>query len=175
MLGSSVDLSGQRKVYLLDDCIEVDEFTTSEVLRRRIYFDDVIALTYHRFYGWSFLLLMGIFWVLPVIGGLASLSIHEPGLAIFFFACAIPFIIPFALRLIFKIDAISVYGKRTRTEMFFSIRKARAKEVFDRLAAVIRRAQDELAAKYAAEAPPPALPAEAPPLPPPPTASNEGQ
>ena len=75
-----------------------------------------------------------------------------------------PFVAAFVLRLALKIDVITVFGKRTMACMKFSLRKARAREIYRDLTRKIRACQEKAAAAMPKPAPPPAPEV---PLPPP--------
>jgi hypothetical protein len=160
----------QFRVYQRDDALEVDELTYSEGERARVYFDDVLLLTYHRRYGTAFLVFTAIFGLLFVSIALAFLFSSDADArnvgGTLFLVLAAPFVTSFILRLIFRVDVITVYGRRTFARMNFHWRKARARQVYAELSEKIAASQAELARAQADAAPKPA-PAPEPPPPPP--------
>ncbi|HLY76070.1 MAG TPA: hypothetical protein VKU80_18270 [Planctomycetota bacterium] len=167
-LGRDQNLAGIIRVYLLADSLEIDELTFAEIERTRVYFDDVLAVTYHRAVSMGFSILMGlgggIFGAIGVV-----LVVHKEWAgAVSTLVAASPFLLTFVAHLILKTDFITVFGRRTLARMRFRVRKGRAREVYKEITDKVRIAQ---AAAAAAQPPPP--PPEAPELPPgPPLAAN---
>ena len=159
LLGKVGGLGERQRVYAIADGIEIDELDGNEVRRRRVFFDDVLFVTYHRIYGWGFLLVLGAAAGLFSLAGLGFLSAGE-GTAAFIFLVFVagPFWLAFLLRLVFRVDIVTVFGRRTRAEMRFSFRKGRARRVFDSVCRSARRRQEETAAE--AEAAPSDVPRE---------------
>jgi hypothetical protein len=161
-------LAGFRRVFEIEDALEVDENSFVEIERTRVYFDDVIGLMYHREFGVVFLIAMGFVSLLVLVGlgSLATLDREVLPVVIITGIFGLPFLTGFILRLIFRVDVITVYGRRTMARIKFSFRKGRAREIYRDLALKIRERQEKAAA---AQAPPPA-PQE---LPMPPSPSDE--
>jgi hypothetical protein len=159
----------RRKVFLLVDALETDEYQSIRIERTRVYFDDVLALTYHRERGILFPLFCAfntIAWGVPAVAILLEGRSGATGPGVFVFLIAGFFFLAFLLRMILQMDVITVMGRRTNTVMKFWFRKGRAQEVYTRLIDQIRARQE----KVAASLPPPAAPPE-PPGPPPPAAA----
>jgi hypothetical protein len=155
----------QITVYMLPDALEVDETTFIEIERTRVYFDDVLAITYHRGYSVLLLALAGGFGALFALFGIMMLTGNEKAGSIGFFIFAMPFLLTCAAHLFIKYTYITVFGRRTMARMKFTIRKGRARQVYKDLIAKIRAHQAALAAAQP-KPPPPAEP-ELPPGPPP--------
>lgn len=164
-LGRDFSFSSFRRVYEIPDGLEVDEDTFTEIERTRVYFDDVLAITYHRYVGRVFMIVAGLlaafFAALAVLIGIEA----PAGGLVFFAVFGSPFLIAMAVRGTLGVDVITVYGRRTLARVRFGFRKARAREVFEGLAARIRARQEEVSNSLAPPAPPPP-PDEAFPLPP---------
>lgn len=159
-LGRDQHPGGYRNVFEIEGGLEVDEINFVEIERTRVYFDDVLGITYHKQTGIAFLIGMGLLALL--FGGLALVLAldHETEGAIAMGVVTAPFAIFFLLRVILKVDIITVFGRRTMACMRFQFRKGRAREIYGELTRKIRSVQEK-----AAPAAPPAPPA---PLPPPP-------
>jgi hypothetical protein len=86
---------------------------------------------------------------------------HEAGAAITFALLALPFLIALIVRLVLKLDFVTVFGRRSKAVMRFAIKKRRAREVYGHICARAREVQRSME-------PPPAapVPVEEPPLPP---------
>jgi hypothetical protein len=164
-LGRDQGFGGYRHVFELEDALEVDENNFVEIERTRVYFDDVLGITYHRQNSTAFLIAMGL--LALFFGGIAAIALaaeggREPAVPIVFGILASPFAAAFLARLLLKVDVITVFGRRTMACMKFGFRKARAREIYRDLTLKIRDRQEKAAA---GQAPPPAPPEL--PLPPP--------
>ena len=176
-LGRDQNLAGIIRVFILPDALEIDEISFVEIERTRVYFDDVLALTYHRSRSVAFLVLMGLAGALFALPGmLAAGNGGERAMVVAMMVLASPFLIAFLLHLVLGTDYVTLYGRRTMARMRFRIRKGRAREVYQQLTVRIRAAQaTAAAAAAAAQAAPPAAP-DAPPGPPaPPVAAGPDQ
>ena len=162
----------RQRVYRIDDGLEMDDIDHFEVTRKRVFFDDVVAITLHKERGWLVLSILGFLTLL--FGGIAVLVWSEPaaaGTLMFIAAC---FAVPLLLRWFLQVDVITVVGRRTRVRMKFAYRKGHAAELFLTLSLDIRKAQRLAAERNARETraatdaslpQPPQEPAPAPQLP----------
>jgi hypothetical protein len=162
-LGRDQNLGAAIRVYLLPDAIEIDELTFVEIERTRVYFDDILAITYHRAVSIIFLVLTGILGGLPTLGALIMLTKSQEAAAVGFLFMGVPMLLMFFGHLILRTDVITVFGRRTMARMRFGIRKGRARKVYTELVEKVRIAQDAI---RAAQPPPPAPAAPEIPLPP---------
>jgi hypothetical protein len=81
--------------------------------------------------------------------------------AISFGILALPFLIACVVRLVLKLDFVSVFGRRSKAVMRFSLRKRRAREVCGRIcsrALEVQRAMVERQSPPIADEPPPSPP-----------------
>jgi hypothetical protein len=166
-LGGEKSLGGTRRVYEIEDGLEVDENSFVEIERTRVYFDDVVGITYHQQMGGPFLVAMALFVFL--FAGLALIAgLNEPGMgiAIMFLCFAVPFVVVFILRLALKVDVITIFGQRTMARMNFDFRKQRARDIYRDLTQKIRACQEKAAAAVPKPPPPPAPDVPLPPSPP---------
>jgi len=170
-LGRDQNLGVYRRVYEIEGGLEIDENSIVEIERTRVYFDDVLGITYHRQANIVFLIGMGFLGLM--FGGIALLILASEGekvaAAIFAFVAA-PFLVLFFVGLILKLDVITVFGKRTMAVIRFGFRKARAREIYRDLTQKIRACQEKTAA---AQPKPPPAPATEPPLPSAPSSAPE--
>lgn len=167
-ISRATTISSREFVYQTADGIEVDTTEQFELVRRRVFYDDIRMVTFHRRRGIGFLLTTGIFAAFFIIIGGIVASIGGGGSfegAATFFIMATPFLIAFFLRLIFGIDVVTVFGRRSKAEIRFSFRKRRARELYGEICAAARAAQRVRPATFPGSAAPP-LPADVP-LPPP--------
>lgn len=142
------------RVYLLPDALETDETTFVEIERTRVYFDDVLAITYHRAVNVWILVRFGLPAVLFTIVGLVNLA-QEPKTALGFIALALPFLTLSLGHWLLKYDYITVYGRRTMARMRFRFQKGKARRIHQDLIAKVRAHQAALAAAQPKPAPPP--------------------
>ena len=163
-LGRDQNMAGIIRVYLLPDSLEIDETTFAEIERTRVFFDDVLAVTYHRAVSLGFAIVMGLAGGIFGAIGLVLVLQKEWAGAISVLVMASPFLLTFCAHLILKTDFITVFGRRTLARMRFRVRKARAREVYQELTDKIRIAQ--AAAAAAQPSPPPPKAPELPPGPP---------
>ena len=62
-------------------------------------------------------------------------------MAIFFGAFGLPALIAFLTRLLLGVDVVTVFGRRSKTNLRFALRKQRAREVYGTICAAVRNAQ----------------------------------
>lgn len=168
LIGKWTSTISRIRVYELPDSLEIESNEQFEVSKRRVFLDDVELVTYHRRRGVAYLVLTGLiatfgnFFILLgiFIGGDAVAPLAIMGGII-----GVPSTLAFLARLIWGLDIITVFGRRSKLALRFRLRKQKAREVYGHICAIVRDAQRRKAAEYAAEAPPVAT-EEAPPLPP---------
>lgn len=142
-LGKSTSLVTRDTVYLVDDGFEVEAREHYEVIERRVLFDDVQLVTYHRHLGAVYLVVHGGIAIvfLGFALALGTLSSDAWVGALFVAAFGVPSLIAFILRLLFRMDVITIYGRRSKASIRFSLRKAKARETYGRICAAVRQAQ----------------------------------
>jgi hypothetical protein len=162
LIGTKSGTSSRVKVFLTPEAVEVEDVEGYDVTCRRVFFDEVLLVTYHRTYGWAFIVTMALlasfFGLIVLLTALNSLYV---ALVLFSFM-VLPFLVLIGLRLAYQLDVITVYGKRSRAQVQFWLRKRRAREVHQRICRLVREGQARLQREIAASAP------AAAPAPPPP-------
>ena len=164
-LSRSSSIVGREAVFQLPDGLEVESMAFYDVTRRRVFFDDVLLVTYHREAGPIYLVstaVIGLIFVAIAVAILAADTNFWPA-ALVFLIFGLPVLALFIIRLIFGLDVITVFGRRSKARLTFGMRKARAREVYGQICAAVRRTQ---ATPPAPESPAPPLPPDVP-LPPP--------
>lgn len=131
------------RIFLVDDGLEIDEVTPVEITRRRVYFDEVLALTYHQRIGKAFLAVTLIFMSLMLVPGLAAVltSSNAAGGLWVSLALASPFVLAILFRVIVHQDVITVFGRRGRAELRFSLRKGMARRTWAELSEAVAATQ----------------------------------
>lgn len=144
-LGKVSGFAGRQYVYRVPGGLEVDDTDYAEIQRRRVFFDDVLLVTRHRFQSWLFVIVaaLGFFLFLFLALMVKSLTGSEVA-ALVFVGMSLLFAVPVGLRLVYRIDAVTVYGNRTKAQMHFWLMKGRARRVFDEICAAVREAQDQV-------------------------------
>lgn len=150
LIGRASGAVSRQRIYRIPDGLEVDDIDHYEVTRRRVFFDEVTAITYHKQIGWIVALVFGLpalfLLTLAIIFAVAG----EATPALVSGALAALFAIPSVIKLIVPAHVVTVFGKRTKAAMRFSYRHARAREIFDELVAEVRQRHDRLAAERSA-------------------------
>jgi hypothetical protein len=172
-IGKWASAVAREAVYQTPEGIEVETNEHYEVTTRRVFFEDVQLVTYHREYGKLYLTLTGIFalgFTILVIF-LANLPNQAWVIAIMMGIFGAPFVIAFLLRLIFGVDVVTVFGRRSKAAIRFKYRKKRARVIYGQICSAVsaaqRRREEEFAAADAAVAEqPPVTGEEQPPMPP---------
>jgi hypothetical protein len=161
LLGTTSGLSSFSRVYRTPDAVEVDEIEGTDLTRRRVLLEEVLLVTHHREYGTAFVVTM--LAVLTASGAMSAFiaAVELSAGLVVFAVSGLPALLALAFRLVFGLDVVTVFGRRTRTRLHFSARKARAREVFRLLCRQARERQERLARERArAKAPPPPSAAE---------------
>ena len=141
LLSRSTNLATRQRVYRIGDGLEIDEIDHFEVRRSRVFFDDIVLMTYHRFRGVWFMSTMGSFLAVSTLVAVL-VGVQEPLAGwIMFGIMGAPFLLAILLRITFGMDEINVYGRRSQATMRFMFRKARARRLFDDLATATRLRQ----------------------------------
>lgn len=169
LLGTLSGATSVNRVYRTADAIEVDEIEGTDVTRRRVLLEEVLLVTHHREYGTAFVVTTAA--IATVFGGLgALLAAMDPTAGLVMFGLAgLPALLALAWRLALRLDVVTVYGRRTKASLRFSLRKARGREVYLLVCRLARDRQERLA-RQRARARPPVPPPPVPGLPGP----NEG-
>jgi hypothetical protein len=162
-IGRNFGAMTRELIFETADAIEVESREGYEVTRKRVLYEEVLLVTFHRSLGVPYVIALAALTLL--FGGLALiflLGAHEPGFAIVFGIATLPFLIALVIRLALKLDFVTVFGRRSKAVMRFAVRKRRAREVYGRICSRTMEVQRAMAE------PEPATPvsAEEPPMPP---------
>jgi hypothetical protein len=134
LLGRNVGAMSREVVFETADAIESESREGYEVTRRRVLFEEVLLVTIHRELGTGyFVIVLLMTLILGSIAIVFQFGAHVPAAAIVFAVLAMPFLIALVIRLIWKLDIVNVFGRRSKAMMRFSIRKRRAREVYGRI------------------------------------------
>lgn len=147
-LGQVRDMGGAARVYKAAGAFEVDELEGTSGIRRRIFFEDIFLVTYHREVGTMFALVVGSLCVvlLFIILGMLADGVSNPsssglivgGVVAFLSA---PLFIVFLNRVIRKKDIITIFGRHGRARLEFEWRKSKARDIFQDACRVARNSR----------------------------------
>jgi hypothetical protein len=144
-LARRTGLGSVERIYRTRDAIEVDELEGYDVTRRRVLFDEVILVTRHREVGWAFVVAMLILLTFASFFTMIF-AVADPsaglGAAVFL---VLPVLAALVLRLVLRVDVVTVHGPRTRARIPFWFQKERAREVFRLVCRLARETQDRRA------------------------------
>ena len=159
LLGSAVDLGNRQRVYETAEAVVVDEANGISGRRTRVFYDEVVLVTFHEYIGWALVIVMGCLafvgvgtTVLLAVGKLVGAAVAAGLMTLVLLGVMVA-------RLVAKVQAITVYGRRSRARVTFWLRGRRARATFSRLCARVLHAQERPAAPPA----PSPLPAPGPP------------
>ncbi len=156
LLGKASGFEMRQRVYATREALEIDEIEDYDITRKRVFYDDVLLVTHHRFHGTAYLIVSGI----AAAGATAlvlSVARVETGLAVgFLLLAALPLWLVFLLRATLGVDAVTVFGRRSKARLHFPFRKRRAAEVFAQICRSVTQAQARKAGP-SGRAPGPAL------------------
>lgn len=152
-LGRFAGIATRYSIYRTDSAIEIDERDNFEVQRRRVFFDDILLITHHRQRGAAYVAMMSILTLLFAGIAIAFAASNQPDVAMGFGIFTIPFAILLIVRLILRVDVVTIFGRRTKAVLRYSFRKRFARETFDDLTERTRAAQQRLADEIAAATP----------------------
>ena len=157
LVGRWATIVTREKVYQTAEGLEVETNEHYEISQRRVFFEDVQLVTYHREYGKLYLWLSGVFSLgfLALVVYLSTLG--QPGVivAVVFGIFGLPFFIAFLLRALFGVDVITVFGRRSKAAVRFRLRKQRARQLYGQICAAVRSAQREIIPAESPAPPPP--------------------
>jgi hypothetical protein len=147
-LGSRSRFSHREHVYRARDCFEVDEVEGYDVTRKRVFYDDVVLVTRHRFVPWAQAIL------LLVVGGLLgllALGLRSEARTASFVLFLLTMALLLVVVLLFSVGgvAVTVQGKRTQARMDFVLRPRRAADVYARACRLVRERQARVARRAA--------------------------
>ncbi len=147
-LGSRSGLEVREYVYRTRDCFEVDYIEGYEVIRKRVFYEDVVLVTRHGFVPWGRAVTCGVLGGIDLLLALALLSGFR-ALSLFLLAFGV-LLLGLAIAC-FAVggETVTIQGKRTQARMNFVLRPRRAREVYRRACRLARERQERLARQAA--------------------------
>lgn len=145
LIGKYSSLAAREAIYEAEDGFDIESHAGYEVIERRVLFNDVLFVTLHRSYGAPYLIVTGsiaLFFLMIamiVFGSGEGTSMLVPALIVGAFG--LPALISFALRALFGVDTITIFGRRSKASVGFRLRKKRARIAYERVCTLVRDAQ----------------------------------
>ena|ERR1700741_373401 len=142
LLGHSRSFGSRATIYQADDALEIEVNEQYDVVQKRVLYDDVVMVTIHREMGAAYLVVMGLIALmfLGIAALIVSISFNAWPAAIIFAIFGLPALLAFLVRLFLRLDVVTVFGRRSKTDLRFALRKQRAREVYGTICAVVRNA-----------------------------------
>ena len=130
-------LATRHSVYMTDAAIEVDEHDSFEVVRKRVFFEDIQLVTLHERVGIAGIfaglgLATFVFFIALIVGKNGGWIVALFGL---------PLLVLGIVRMVKKEIILTVFGRRSKARMRFPFRAARARRIYGEICANARRAQ----------------------------------
>lgn len=142
-------LIGSDAAFLTPDGIDMDSTQNYEVVRRRVFFDDVHLVTLHHERGVAYLVVTSLFGAFFLGMAILIVSINTkawPG-ALPFFIVGFALLTAFLIRAAMGRDVVTVLGRRSKAVLrFSSFNRQRAREVYGHVCAAVRRGQSAVVA-----------------------------
>jgi hypothetical protein len=140
LIGRSSGLATRVRVYRIEGALEVDEIDHYEVRRSRVFYDDVVLVTLHRYRGITALAVSaGVIVIMAAIAMAVAIDDPQAG-AMMFALLGGPFLLFFLFRLIFPFNEITVFSRRSEARLRF-FRSGHARELFQEILTAVREAQ----------------------------------
>lgn len=140
LIGKYSSLASREAIYEAADGFDVETREGYEVVERRVLYDDVMFVTYHRQYGAAYLITTGLislfFLTIALIVWVAGDDTLVAALIVG--ALGLPAFISFCVRLFFGVDTITIFGRRSKASISFRLRKRRARAAYERICARVR-------------------------------------
>src|SRR5439155_26123682 len=131
LLGRNAGLASRQSIYETPDALEIESVEQYEVSCRRVLFEDVLLVTYHRETGWGIVVAnLFIFLVFFLISGLIYSGSGAIPATLIAAALGVPSLLLVFIRLILKVDVVSVFGRRSKAVLRYAYRKRRARETY---------------------------------------------
>ncbi len=142
LLGKSNTIVSRSAIYQVHDGLEIETNEQYDVVQRRVLFDDVLMVTIHRQIGALYLVGTGLIALFFLGIGLLIVSVNVDAwpAALIFGIFGAPALMAFLIRLFLGVDVVTIFGRRSKAHIRFTIRKKRAREVYGAICSAVRMA-----------------------------------
>jgi hypothetical protein len=162
LLGRWNGVATRQAIYEVADGLEVDEVDNFETQRRRVLYEDVLYVTHHREVGVAFPVVTACLALSFFFGGAVTYANGSTPGALIVAAFGLPFAAASIVRMLFGVDIVTIFGRRSRARIRYAFSKKKARQVYGQICARVRQAQAQVARELreqeAAIPPPPNLP-----------------
>lgn len=141
LLGIRSGIASRVRVYRTADALEVEELEGYDVTRKRVFFDEVLLVTYHRCVGAGWVAAVSLLLGFAALLSAAVLAANRSAGLVLLVCLPLPLLALLVLRLTLRVEAVTVYGRRSRAQLHFWFRKRRAREVFQLVCRLARERQ----------------------------------
>lgn len=164
LIGKTRTMTSRAEIYQTADGLEIESYEQYEVVQRRVLFDDVQMVSIHREAGVAYLVLTGFFAIVFLGIGIVILNVSFDAwpAALIFGIVGFPALVAFFVRLFLGVDVITIFGRRSKANLRYTIRKQRAREMYGTICATVRNAHRMAERAMAASAPAQQLPDDVP-------------
>lgn len=143
LLGGNATFASRERVWQTSEGFEIDSNIHYEIARRRVLFEDVLMVTLHHTATPAYLAVTAIFGIffMALGGAIIALVTDAWPASIPLFMIGLPALIAFFIRLVYGLDIITIFGRRSKATIRFGMRKSRVREVYGQICAAVRAAQ----------------------------------
>jgi ribosomal protein S18 acetylase RimI-like enzyme len=156
LLGKTASGARRQRVYENAEALDIDDIEDYDVRRRRLFYDEIELVTYHRHVPWSRVVAGGLLLAWGLLFAVLGWRAAGPEMVVLAgvgAAIGVPSLAILLIALLVRVDTVTVYGKRTWARMDFVFRKQAARDVHQRVCLLAREHQS--AAPRAADLRPP--------------------
>lgn len=142
VLGKALKFGSRATIYQVPEGLEIEASEQYHIVQRRVLFDEVVLVTLHREVRASYLLVTGAMaaFFLGIALVILSFNVDAWPAAMIFGIIGVPALLAFLIRMFLGVDVVTVFGRRSKAELHFRLRKARAREVYWTICAAVRSA-----------------------------------
>lgn len=153
LLGKSRTFGSRAEIYQAGDGLEIETNEQYDIVQRRVLFDDVTMVTLHRELGVVYLLLTGMLalFFLGIALTILSINVDAWQAALIFGIFGAPAFFGFFIRLFFGVDVVTIFGRRSKADLRFGLRKRRARQTYGTICAAVRTAHRREEARVKSE------------------------
>lgn len=140
-LSRDADVATRYRVYEVPGGLEVEELSFIEASRRRVFFDEVVLVTYHRYRPVAVIVAAALF---AALFAFCAAVLREPAgvrVAAGFAALGGVFGLLLLVLVVNPYHAITVFGLRNRARIVRRLSGRRARELYARLCREVEAAQ----------------------------------
>ncbi|HEU4886547.1 MAG TPA: hypothetical protein VFV49_01580 [Thermoanaerobaculia bacterium] len=142
LIGKSYAVGARTTVHQTHDGLEFETNEQYDVVQRRVFFEDVLMVTIHREIGPLYLIVTGAvaLFFLGIALFIVSVNVDMWPAALIFGVFGFPALLAFLTRLFLGVDVVTIFGRRSKANVRFPLRKSRARALYTTICAAVRAA-----------------------------------